>query len=101
VASVRKTEKLRVLAYCSIAVVIGNSLPSRIRKRDRVKDVVGLGFGAGAIQVAQHDLPPHASHDERKRSCRTNHAATDDANPDLVTRPNVTPRTCTDPVNVR
>ena len=52
----------------------------RVRERDRVVDVVGLGLGARTIHVHQHDLPPHAAHDERVGRGRADHAAADDAN---------------------
>jgi hypothetical protein len=52
----------------------------RVRERDRVVDVVGLGLGARAIHVHQHNLPPHAAHEERVGRGRADHAAADDAN---------------------
>ena len=60
--------------------VLPRTYGQRVRERDRVVDVVGLGLGARTIHVHQHDLPSHAAHDERVGGGRADHAAADDAN---------------------
>jgi hypothetical protein len=51
-----------------------------MRKRDGMVNVVGLRLRAGAVQVHEHNLPPHAAHDQRVSGGRPHHAATDNAN---------------------
>src|SRR5262249_2152764 len=46
----------------------------RMRKRNRMINIVGFSCGAGAVNVHQHDFTAHAAHHERAGASRTDHS---------------------------
>src|SRR5215471_3353641 len=51
----------------------------RMSKWNRMKNIVGFGFGTGAVEVDEDDFAADAAHDECVGGRRTDHSTTNDS----------------------
>src|SRR4051812_20939292 len=60
--------------------IISSRYDERMRKWNRMINIVGFRFGAGTVHVHENNFAAHAAHDQRVGAGRTDHSTTNNAN---------------------